>query len=88
MFLANGHKLGSYYEVENVLEESILRVYQIVGKAGSTIDVLTSPQEDSKMYAGRQQTKIRSRSQAAAYRDSAGSIGEITLIGRQFNFTI
>lgn len=46
MFLSDGHKLGSYYEVENVLEESILRVYQIVSKAGSLIDVLTSPDED------------------------------------------
>jgi hypothetical protein len=46
IFLSNGHKLGSYYEVEDVLEESILRVYQIVGKSGSTIDVLTSPPED------------------------------------------
>jgi hypothetical protein len=46
IFLSNGHKLGSYYEVEDVLEESILRVYQIVGKAGSLIDVLTSPAED------------------------------------------
>src|SRR5207247_1337762 len=25
IFLSNGHKLGSYYEVEDVLEESILR---------------------------------------------------------------
>lgn len=49
IFLSNGHKLGSYYEVEDVLEESILRVYQIVGKAGSLIDVLTSPAED-KMF--------------------------------------
>ncbi|HEX2911794.1 MAG TPA: DUF4388 domain-containing protein [Chloroflexia bacterium] len=46
IFLTNGHKLGSYYEVEDVLEESILRVYQIVGKAGSVIDVLTSPAEE------------------------------------------
>lgn len=46
IFICNGHKLGSYYEVEDVLEESILRVYQIVGKSGSTIDVLASPPED------------------------------------------
>ena len=46
IFLSQGHKLGSYYEVEDVLEESILRVYQIVGKNGSIIDVLTSPPED------------------------------------------
>ncbi|MEI6043532.1 MAG: hypothetical protein WCS37_03965, partial [Chloroflexota bacterium] len=46
IFLSNGHKLGSYYEVEDVLEESILRVYQIVGKVGSLIDVITSPAED------------------------------------------
>lgn len=46
IFLSNGHKLGSFYEVDDVLEESILRVYQIVAKAGSLIDVLTSPSED------------------------------------------
>lgn len=51
MFLSDGHKLGSYYEVENVLEESILRVYQIVSKAGSLIDVLTSPDEDKLFQA-------------------------------------
>lgn len=45
IFLSGGQKLGSYYEVDDVLEESILRVYQIVGKAGSLIDVLTSPNE-------------------------------------------
>jgi hypothetical protein len=49
IFLSNGHKLGSYYEVEDYLEESILRVYQIVGKPGSLIDVLTSPAEE-KMF--------------------------------------
>jgi hypothetical protein len=54
IFLHMGHKLGSYYEVEDVLEESILRVYQIVGKNGSIIDVLTSPQEDRLFeYASR-----------------------------------
>ena len=54
IFLSQGHKLGSYYEVEDVLEESILRVYQIVGKNGSTIDVLTSPPEDKLFeYASR-----------------------------------
>lgn len=54
IFLSAGHKLGSYYEVEDVLEESILRVYQIVGKSGSIIDVLTSPPEDRLFeYASR-----------------------------------
>ncbi len=54
IFLNAGHKLGSYYEVEDVLEESILRVYQIVGKSGSLIDVLTSPPEDRLFeYASR-----------------------------------
>ncbi len=54
IFLNSGHKLGSYYEVEDVLEESILRVYQIVGKSGSIIDVLTSPPEDRLFeYASR-----------------------------------
>jgi hypothetical protein len=54
IFLHSGHKLGSYYEVEDVLEESILRVYQIVGKSGSVIDVLTSPPEDRLFeYASR-----------------------------------
>ncbi len=59
MFLSEGHKLGSYYEVENVLEESILRVYQIVGKTGSLIDVLTSPAED-KLF------QVASRPRSAA----------------------
>jgi hypothetical protein len=45
IFLSGGQKLGSYYEVGDILEESILRVYQIVGKAGSLIDVLISPNE-------------------------------------------
>ncbi len=54
IFLSQGHKLGSYYEVEDVLEESILRVYQIVGKSGSIIDVLTSPIEEKLFeYASR-----------------------------------
>src|SRR5205814_1892441 len=54
IFLSEGHKLGSYYEVEDVLEESILRVYQIVGKSGSIIDVLISPPEDRLFdYASR-----------------------------------
>jgi Domain of unknown function (DUF4388) len=45
IFLSGGQKLGSYYELSDILEDSILRVYQIVGKAGSLIDVLTSPNE-------------------------------------------
>jgi hypothetical protein len=49
IFLSAGQKLGSYYEVDDVLEESIVRVYQIVSKPGSIIDVLTSPPED-KMF--------------------------------------
>ncbi len=49
IFLSNGRKLGSYYEMDDILEESILRVYQIVGRPGSLIDVLTSPSED-KMF--------------------------------------
>ncbi len=54
IFLSGGQKLGSYYEVEDVLEESILRVYQIVGKSGSVINVLTSPPEDRLFeYASR-----------------------------------
>ncbi len=59
IFLSEGHKLGSYYEVEDVLEESILRVYQIVGKPGSIIDVITSAQED-KMF------EVASRPKSAA----------------------
>lgn len=54
IFLNTGRKLGSYYEIEEVLEESILRVYQIVGKTGSIIDVLTAPSEDKLFdYASR-----------------------------------
>ncbi len=49
IFLSGGQKLGSYYEVDDVLEESIVRVYQIVSKPGSIIDVLTSPAEE-KMF--------------------------------------
>jgi len=49
IFLSNGHKLASFYEVDDVLEESLLRVYQIVAKPGGLIDVLTSPGED-KMF--------------------------------------
>ncbi|NWJ45473.1 MAG: DUF4388 domain-containing protein [Chloroflexi bacterium] len=49
IFLSGGQKLGSYYEVDDVLEESIVRVYQIVSKPGSMIDVVTSPPED-KMF--------------------------------------
>jgi hypothetical protein len=54
IFLNAGRKLGSYYEIEEVLEESILRVYQIVSKTGSIIDVLTAPSEDKLFeYANR-----------------------------------
>ncbi len=54
IFLNTGRKLGSYYEVEEVLEESILRVYQIVGKTDSIIDVLIAPSEDKLFdYASR-----------------------------------
>jgi hypothetical protein len=54
IFLHAGHKLGSYYEVEEVLEESILRVYQIVTQPDSTIEVLISPSEDKLFdYASR-----------------------------------
>lgn len=57
IFLNTGRKLGSYYETEEVLEESILRVYQIVGKTGSIIDVLTAPSEDKLFnYASRPRT--------------------------------
>lgn len=54
IFLYAGHKLGSYYEVEEVLEESILRVYQIVTQPDSTIEVLISPSQDKLFdYASR-----------------------------------
>ena len=46
IFLNTGRKLASYYEVEEVLEESILRVYQVVARPDSTIEVLTSPSQD------------------------------------------
>ncbi|MEI7555695.1 DUF4388 domain-containing protein [Candidatus Chlorohelix sp.] len=49
IFLNGGQKLGSYYEMDDVLEESIVRVYQIVSKPGSMIDVITSPPEN-KMF--------------------------------------
>lgn len=54
IFLNTGRKLASYYEVEEVLEESILRVYQVVARTDSTIEVLTSPSEDRLFdYASR-----------------------------------
>ncbi len=54
IFLSAGRKLASYYEVEEVLEESILRVYQVVARADSTIEVLTSPSQDRLFdYASR-----------------------------------
>jgi hypothetical protein len=54
IFLHAGHKLASYYAVEEVLEESILRVYQVVARPDSTIEVLTSPSQDRLFdYASR-----------------------------------
>lgn len=59
IFLNTGRKLGSYYEVEEVLEESILRVYQIVGKTDSIIDVLIAPSEDKLFDYARRPRSVR-----------------------------
>ena len=59
IFLNRGGKLGCFYEIEGTLEESTLRVYHILGKSGSIINVITSlPLETILEYSNQPKSAL------------------------------